>query len=172
MEDAHPPETHRAADTEALLASLDTLSRARGSAELFDALLEENVEKLAVELGRHPTHFLRPDLVRWLAARGHRPQDLPSPTDLLLAEVEERLGAQEKRIRELSAEVERLSAIGLGSKRVTEAYGAMIALFVGMAILGWASAFGLLPFTPEGPTPLRPVDEPITPPTHSPGGSH
>lgn len=172
MEDLRPPDTVRAPDTEALLASLDRLNRARGSAALFDALLEENVEKLAVELGRHPTHFLRPELLRWLAARGHRPDDLPSPTELLLAELEERLADQEKRLRELSAQVEGLQAIGLGSKRVTEAYGAMIALFVGMAILGWASAFGLLPFTPEGPTPLRPVDEPITPPTHSPGGSH
>ena len=169
MEEALP--ASRAADTEALLSALDKVGRARGSAELFDALLEENVERVAVELGRFPTHLLRPELTQWLTVRGHRLQDMPSPTDLLIADLEARLEFQERRIRELSARVESLGALGLGSRRVTEAYGAMIALFIGMAVLGWAAAFGLLPFSPEGPTPLKPVDAAITSP-HNTGGSH
>lgn len=165
-------ESSRAPDTESLLAKLDKHRHARGTVPIFDALLNETVEVVSLELSRAPMHPLRPELTAWLRARGQAPSDLPSPDQLLLAELEERLEAQEKRIRTLTQEVETLSGLGLMGRRVNEVYAAMTALFVGISILGWMAAFGLLPFTPEGPTPLKPENAKVEAPPVRSGGSH
>ena len=144
----------RAADTELLLAALERHRHVRGSVELFDALLEEQAERLQLALGKVPLHPLRPELIQWLLSRGQRLPELPSPTELALAEVEERLQVQERQIDALRTQVEALQGLGLNSRRMAEAYAAMVVLFVGIALLGWAAAFGLLPFHPEDPTSM------------------
>jgi hypothetical protein len=144
----------RAADTEQLLTALERHRQARGSVELYDALLEEHAERLQLALGKVPLHPLRPELIRWLLSRGHRLPELPSPAELALAELEERLEVQQKQITALREQVETLQGLGLHSHRVNEAYAAVVVLFVGIAVLGWAAAFGLLPFHPEDPTSM------------------
>jgi hypothetical protein len=144
----------RAADTEQLLTALERHRQARGSVELYDALLEEHAERLQLALGKVPLHPLRPELIRWLLSRGHRLPELPSPAELALAELEEQLEVQQKQITALREQVETLQGLGLHSHRVNEAYAAVVVLFVGIAVLGWAAAFGLLPFHPEDPTSM------------------
>ncbi len=159
----------RAADTERLLTALERHRQLRGSVELYDALLEEHAERLQLALGRVPLHPLRPELIQWLLSRGHRLPELPSPSELALAEVEERLEVQQKQIVTLREQVEALQGLGLNSRRITEAYAAMVVLFVGIAVLGWAAAFGLLPFHPEDPTSMVVPQSQTAPPR--PGGT-
>lgn len=149
----------RSMDSEALLALLDRHRYCRGSTDFFDAVMEERVEGVALALSRFPTHPLRVQVVAWLRLREAEVPELPSPTDLLLGELEERLVLQEKQIRDLSARVEQLSGLGLNSQRVNEVYAGVSVLLVGVAILGWMAAFGILPFVPEGPTPMMNATE-------------
>ena len=146
----------RAPDTEILMIELDRYRLARGTVPIFDALLEENPIRLALELGRVPLHPCRPLIIGWLQRRDQPLPSLPSPESLLLSEMEERLKEQERKINLLSRQIETLNEIGFIGRRVNEIYAAVCVLFVGAAILGWMAAFGLLPFTPEAPTTLPP----------------
>ncbi len=140
-------------DTQALLAALDQQRGARGTVELFDSLNEENPLKVGFALARAPLHTLRPELEAWMRQRGAEPPAPPGPSELLLAELEARLVAQERLARALQRDVEALRGLGDGFGLSANAYAAVSVVLAGVAALGWAAAFGLLPFTPEGPTP-------------------
>jgi hypothetical protein len=153
----------RSADTEELLGLLDKNRRHRGSTELFDALLLEKPEAVSLALSRVPSHPLRQELLVWLERREASLPALPSAQELILSELEERVSAQDRQIRELKARVEALGGLGLNGQRIAEMYAGACVVLAGVAILGWMAAFGMLPFSPEAPAPVLAPELPEAP---------
>lgn len=154
----------RQPDTEALLSGLDRYRSVRGTVELFDALLEEDVSAVSRELGRAPRHPLGEELRAWLGARGARAPRTPTNDEVLAAhgilDVDDWLADHDKRMHELE---ERLARASLGRQRAersASAYAGVTVILLGVAVLGWLAALGVITIGAEKLPTVDDLDQP------------
>lgn len=143
-----------------LIARLDAFMEFPGTIPLFDALSApegpEHAAGVAAVVERFPNHPLARELQDWLHVHGIEVA-APSPA-AVLAE----LGIDDLRVwydrrqrervaleRALSEALEGQAAASLSAN----AYSFMCVLLFFVALLGWAAAFNVWEFTPEGPLP-------------------
>lgn len=143
-------------DTESLLDALDRHRNRTGSVEIFDALVARNPGAVQLALSRAPAHPLRDAVSAWLRARDVAPPELPSAEEVRVQALEERIAILERRFVELNRNVDAIAGLGQGTLKVADAYAAICVVLFGIAVLGWAAAFGILPFTPESPVQVQP----------------
>ena len=147
-------------DRGALVTRLERFVEFPGTLPLFDVLsLPEGPEMtalVAVVIGRFPTHPLAADVRRWLAANG---VDAPPPDPLaVLAELgisDVRVWAerQKREVVTLQRALEDARESRMRAAVAANGYSLVSVLLLGVALLGWAAAFHLWSFSPEGPLP-------------------
>lgn len=142
-----------ARDTAELLAGLDRHKLARGSAELYDALLYGSPKRVADELRAVQRHPLHEELARWLVARGEQPPAPPSNDEILarlgIEDIEAHLARKDAEIAKLRKELADISTRGHDALKAATGYSFTTVLLAGVAVMGWLAAFGVLPFSPQ-----------------------
>ena len=159
-----------AADTEALLDRLDRVREARGSVELFDALLAEQPEGVAKALALHLRHPLLIEVSAWLSARGIEPPTAPGAqavADRLgITDLESVLAEEAKTRARLTASADEAWKRARRAESVANAYAAVLVLLVGVAITGWLAALDALPISIRPETVVKQQsDEKVAPAT-------
>ncbi len=145
---------------DAFIGRLDSFVEYPGTVPLFDALSApegpDHAKGVATVLVHFPAHPLARDLREWLGAQGIE-ADEPGPLAVLAELGIEDVRAwydRQKRERQAleraltEARTERADAL-----LAANGYSFMCALLFFVAIFGWAAAFHLWDFTPEGPLP-------------------
>lgn len=142
-----------ARDTAALMEGLDRHRLAKGSPELYDALLQGSPHRVRDELVHFLRHPLAAELGDWLRARGVQPPAAPTNDEVLarlgIADIEAHLARKEAELAKLRQELASVTDRGHSALKAATGYSATTALLFGAAVLGWLAAFGVIPFTPE-----------------------
>ena len=147
-----------ARDTADLLAGLDRFRNAKGSAELYDALLTGTPKRVFDELSRVLRHPIAAEIGEWLRARGVEPPRPPSNDEVLqrlgITDVEAYVARKEAEISRLKSELAVASSRGSDALKAATGYSATTVLLAGAAILGWLAALGVIPINPQIDTTL------------------
>ena len=142
-----------ARDTADLLAGLDRHRNAKGSAELYDALITANAAQVRDELGKALRHPLFEETCAWLQVRGLEPPRPPSADEVLarlgITDVEAVLLKKDAEILRLKNEVGELNRRGSDALKAATGYSFITVLLAAAAILGWLAALGVIPIVPE-----------------------
>lgn len=142
-----------ARDTAELLAGLDRFRNAKGSAELYDALLTGTPKRVHDELGRVLRHPIAAEIGEWLRARGVEPPRPPSNDEVLerlgITDVEAYVTKKDAEITRLKSELAIVSSRGSDALKAATGYSATTVLLTGVAILGWLAALGVIPINPQ-----------------------
>lgn len=145
-------------DTADVLEGLDRNRLAKGSGELYDAILTRSPAEVCAELAKHPRHPVAELLGEWLRARGVEPPPPPSADEVLarlgIPDIEAHLQKKDAEIQKLRRELEDVRSKGSDALRAATGYSFTTVLLVGVAILGWLAALGVLPITPYVPPTL------------------
>lgn len=162
----------RAADTEALLGGLDRFRTVKGTIEVFDALLDEDVDAVSRALNAAPKHPMLDELSAWLLARGGEP---PRPATLLeqlqahgITDVDAYVAAQQKRIADLEERLGRNVLGRLNAEKNASAYAGVTVILLAVACLGWLAAFGVISISGEKLPTIDDVDKPTEGATAAP----
>lgn len=161
-------------DTAELVERLDRVSTVVGTVDLFDALVAESPERVAAALGAHPSHPLAAAVLAWLAERGVAGARPPTAAEVMakhgILDLEVHLVAESKRVATLQTGLNAAWERAERGENAANGYAAVLVLCVGVALLGWATALGVVPIldpaqpAAEPPSPVRTVDRP-SPPT-------
>lgn len=153
-----------ARDTEALLERFERYRETKGTLELFDALCSGNARAVQKALSFALKHPLADEIGAWLERRGLERPRAPTSQEVLekrgIDDVEAFLQRKEAEVAELRRSLEIASEAARRAQNAASGYAAMCVLLAGVAILGWLAALQILPFVPEGPTPMMEEDEP------------
>lgn len=140
-------------DTAELMAGLDRHKLAKGSPELYDALLHGNPYRVRDELSHFLRHPLAAEFAAWLVARGVEPPRRPSNDEILKAlgitDIEATLQKKDSEIAKLRKELDYVQGKGSDALKAATGYSFTSVLMFGVALLGWLAAFGVLPFSPQ-----------------------
>lgn len=138
-----------ARDTAELLAGLDRYRNAKGSVELYDALLTGTPKRVHDELSRVLRHPIAGEIGEWLRARGLEPPRPPSSDEILarmgITDVEAYIAKKDAEIAHLKADLDVARSRGSDALKAATGYSATTVLLAGAAILGWLAALGILP---------------------------
>lgn len=155
-------------DTAELVEALQRVHDRPGTLEIFDALIAESPDGVAAALGAFPRHPMAVPLGEWLRARGvEGPR--PATVDEVLTkngilDLEEHLAGQAGQVATLQRGLDTAWARVARAEMAANAYAAMLVLFVGLAILGWAVALDVVPlFDDVAPPKASPRTAPVPP---------
>lgn len=156
-------------DTAALVEGLERFSTLVGTVELFDALVAESSEQVAAAIGAHPSHPMSAAVLAWLAERGVAGARPPTVAEVLakhgIVDLEAHLVAESKRVATLQTGLNAAWERADRGEAAANAYAAVLVLCVGLALLGWAAALGVVPIldpentAAEPPSPVRTGDK-------------
>lgn len=155
-----------ARDTEALLERFERYRETKGTLELFDALGTGHAGEVQKALAHALKHPLAGEVGEWLERRGYERPAPPTGQEILeergIQDVEGFLQRRDAELAELRRSLEVASESARRAQNAASGYAAVCVLLAGVAILGWLAALRVIPFVPEGPTPLMEpeVDEP------------
>lgn len=153
-------------DTAALCEAFERVRERPGTIELFDAVAAEDALAVAAALGRFPRHPFARDLGVWLAARGVDAPERPTPEEILarhgIDDLEARLEADQRDASRLRESLERAFVRAERAESVASAYAAILLLVVGVAVVGWAAALGVLPIFAPPPAEEPRVGDPTS----------
>lgn len=142
-----------ARDTADLLAGLDRHRNAKGSPEIYDALLTANAGQVRDELGKVLRHPMAEEIHVWLLARGIDPPKPPSNDEVLarlgILDIESVLLKKDAELLRLKNQVTELQNRGSDALKAATGYSFTTVLLAGVAVLGWLAALGVIPINQE-----------------------
>jgi len=138
-----------------------------GTAELFDALIEEDAEEVARVHGSFPRHPKAELVGRWLATRGVEGPRPPTVDEVMAAhgilDLEAHLLSVQKQLSVTQRGLDEAWGRANRAETVANAYAAVMVLLVMLTVLGWAAALGVVPLFPAPEATTKPAHPSSTP---------